>query len=109
MGYLNNNHVSVMLNTSISEGVPFSIMEAISFGIPVVATDVGGTSEIVDNIVGELIEPDFIPQRIAEILDSNIDNWVKSEFREKVKDSWNEKFNANKNYLEFGKNILNHE
>jgi glycosyltransferase involved in cell wall biosynthesis len=109
MDFLKNNHVSVLLNTSISEGVPFSIMEAISFGIPVVATDVGGTSEIVNNSVGRLIEAHFDPQKIAELIDNNIEQWIDIEFRKKIQDNWNEKFNANKNYFEFGKNIINYE
>jgi glycosyltransferase involved in cell wall biosynthesis len=109
MNYLKNHHVSVLINTSISEGVPFSIMEAISFGIPVVATDVGGTSEIVDNSIGGLIEADFNPLEIAQLIDNSIDKWVKNEFREIVKHAWDEKYNANKNYLEFGKKIINHE
>ncbi|MBZ0300460.1 MAG: glycosyltransferase, partial [Anaerolineae bacterium] len=37
----------VFINVSRSEGVPVSIMEAQSCGIPVIATDVGGTHEIV--------------------------------------------------------------
>ncbi|MBL3200697.1 glycosyltransferase, partial [Klebsiella pneumoniae] len=41
------NPVHLFLNLSTMEGIPVSIMEAISFGIPVVATDVGAVSEIV--------------------------------------------------------------
>ena len=33
----------VFLNVSSSEGVPVSIIEAMSFGIPCIATNVGGT------------------------------------------------------------------
>ena len=34
-------------------------MEALSHGIPIIATNVGGTSEIVDNSVGALIDPNI--------------------------------------------------
>lgn len=38
----------IFLSFSRSEGVPVSIMEALSAGIPVLATDAGGTRELVD-------------------------------------------------------------
>lgn len=47
--------VDVFINLSTNEGVPVSIMEAISFDIPIVATDVGGTSEIVTDETGILV------------------------------------------------------
>ena len=46
-------------NVSTSEGIPVSIMEAQSFGIPVIATDVGGTNELVNNRNGLLIDADM--------------------------------------------------
>ena len=46
----------VYLLTSISEGVPMSVLEAMVAGIPVVATDVGGVSEAVeDGTTGYLV------------------------------------------------------
>jgi glycosyltransferase involved in cell wall biosynthesis len=43
---------------SFSEGLPSSILEAMSIGLPVVATDVGGVSEIIEhNVSGILIPP----------------------------------------------------
>ncbi len=50
-GYMDNKEIlkqyktmefSVFVNVSESEGLPVSIMEAASFGIPIIATDVGG-------------------------------------------------------------------
>lgn len=55
----------IFLNVSESEGVPVSIMEGLSAGIPVFATDVGGTSEIVDDSVGKLLPANGDPERIA--------------------------------------------
>lgn len=40
-------HFDLFVNVSSSEGLPISIMEACGIGIPVLATDVGGTHEIV--------------------------------------------------------------
>lgn len=43
---------------SFSEGLPSSILEAMSIGLPIVATDVGGVSEIIEhNVSGILIPP----------------------------------------------------
>lgn len=59
--YYRTHDVAVLVNVSASEGVPVSIMEAISHDIPVIATDVGGTAEIVgeDLGTGKLISADF--------------------------------------------------
>lgn len=39
----------VFLLTSISEGIPLTIIEAMCAGLPVVSTDVGGTGEVVED------------------------------------------------------------
>src|SRR5690606_27399675 len=45
--FYRKNPANVFINVSESEGIPVTIMEAMSFGIPVIATDVGGVREIV--------------------------------------------------------------
>lgn len=47
----------VYVNSSISEGVSLTILEAMSAGLPVVATRVGGTPEILDSTCGMLVPP----------------------------------------------------
>ena len=43
---------------SLDEGVPKSVIESICMGVPVIATNVGGTSEIINNsITGLVVEP----------------------------------------------------
>jgi glycosyltransferase involved in cell wall biosynthesis len=45
----------VYANTSISEGISVTILEAMAAGVPVVATGVGGTPEILDEHTGVMV------------------------------------------------------
>ena len=47
----------IFVNPSYSEGLPTSVMEAAAIGIPVIATDVGGTRKIIENYKTGLIVP----------------------------------------------------
>lgn len=60
LDYYKKTPVSVFVNVSSSEGIPVSVMEACSFGVPVIATDVGGTKEIIlSGVNGFLLPVDF--------------------------------------------------
>jgi glycosyltransferase involved in cell wall biosynthesis len=50
LAWYRSHRATVFVNTSSSEGVPVSIMEALAAGIPVVATDVGGTGELLESL-----------------------------------------------------------
>jgi glycosyltransferase involved in cell wall biosynthesis len=54
-------------NSSISEGISLTILEAMAAGLPVVATRVGGTPEIVDDTCGRLV-PSRDPGALAGTL-----------------------------------------
>ena len=59
-------HMDLFVNASASEGLPISIMEASGHGVPVVATDVGGTHEIVrDGVNGSLIPENIDAKDLA--------------------------------------------
>ena len=69
MEFYRKNHVDFFVNLSLSEGVPVSIMEAMSFGIPVIATAVDGTPEaVIDGETGLLVSLDEAQdsERLAE-------------------------------------------
>jgi glycosyltransferase involved in cell wall biosynthesis len=67
--YYANNAVDLFINVSSSEGLPVSIMEAFASGIPVIATKVGGSPEIVSEDCGYLLKEDFLPNELANILE----------------------------------------
>jgi glycosyltransferase involved in cell wall biosynthesis len=106
INYYKSHHIDLFINVSKSEGVPVSIMEALSFGIPVFATSVGGTSEIVDEQVGELLSPDITAKELATKIEQFVLNSEKQNFRINARKRWEEMCNAKNNYLEFV-NFLN--
>lgn len=59
--------------SSIREGAPLALLEAMSFGLPVLSTDVGGVSQIVDEQSGRLV-PARDPQALASALIDYINN-----------------------------------
>lgn len=60
--------IDLFINLSKSEGIPVSIMEAMSYGIPTIATNVGGTGEIVNNTNGYLISGTSSSYKICNII-----------------------------------------
>lgn len=90
---------NLFINVSSSEGLPVSVMEAISMGIPVFATDVGGTNEIViDGVTGHLLPKDISPENLA----AEIMSFMNSENAyPEARAYWDRHFNAENNYREF--------
>jgi glycosyltransferase involved in cell wall biosynthesis len=100
--YYKNKPIDVFLNVSASEGLPVSIMEAQSCGIPVIATAVGGTPEIVNEKVGILLSPNPTPEEIGSAIEYLIDNSeIAKQMRYSSIKNWEERFNACKNFSEF--------
>jgi glycosyltransferase involved in cell wall biosynthesis len=52
--------------TSVSEGIPLTIIEGMAAGLPVVATDVGGVTEVVEPDETGLVSPAGNEEAIAE-------------------------------------------
>lgn len=65
------------LNCSIKEGLALTTYESLSMGIPVISSDVGGQSEIIDNTVGFVIKTN---QEEKDVLDYNYDEKEIDEF-----------------------------
>jgi glycosyltransferase involved in cell wall biosynthesis len=65
----------VSILTSISEGFPYTVLESMSCGIPVIATDVGGVTEALDNSCGYICKPkdhEEIGKRVVELLNDEV-------------------------------------
>ncbi len=62
----------IFVNPSYSEGLPTSVLEAAAVGLPIVATDVGGTNEIIENYkTGLLVPPGdikLLKEKIFELI-----------------------------------------
>jgi glycosyltransferase involved in cell wall biosynthesis len=79
------------------------MMEAISFGIPILSTAINGTPEIVTPETGVLVSisdsVEIIAEEIEHILKDNSFN------QEKIKTFFFNNFNAENNYSKFAKEI----
>lgn len=96
--FYKSNAVDLFINTSSSEGLPVTIMEALSFGIPVIATNVGGVSELVNDHNGYLIHRDFKPEVVSEYIHNFKFNPLK---RQAARLTFEQKVNAEVNYRNF--------
>jgi len=97
-----NNYFDWFVNVSETEGLPVSIMEAYSYGIPAIATNVGGTGEIVNQTNGFLIEKDFNEEDVSNILISNFRTQQYFKLRSSAFELWKLNFDANNNFEELG-------
>lgn len=107
--YYKKNYVDVLINPSESEGLPVVIMEATSFGIPIIATDVGGTSEIVvDGVNGYILPEDFSNDALAEAI-CRMKALPENEYfdlRRHARSIWEGNFNAAVNNERFAHQIF---
>lgn len=93
-------------NVSSSEGVPVSVMEAFCFGIPALATDVGGTGEIVrPGVSGHLLPPDpdihLVTRRLGEAVLR--DSESRLAMRQTTRKLWETLCDGDKNYRRFAR------
>lgn len=103
MEYYRDHDVNLFVNVSQSEGLPVSIMEVVSFGTPVIATDVGGTGEIVQPDVGQLIPEEFHSEELAQKIRRYIemDSPTYQSVRENARHFWIDNYAAETNYRRF--------
>lgn len=105
--YFQQNNVDLFVNVSASEGVPVSIMEAFSAGIPALATNVGGVAEIVNEGNGFLINKNCTPDDIAKVLKqfARLSESKRNQLSDNAYKIWKDRYNAEKNYAVFAEHI----
>ena len=104
--FYKNNPVDLFINVSESEGVPVSIMEAMSCHIPIIAPDVGGIKDmVIDGYNGILLKSNFEIKDIVSAL-NNIEFFKNNKTRDNSYKVFLDKYNAEKNYTEFVKNLI---
>tara|TARA_B100001750_G_scaffold248587_1_gene281904 strand:- start:1907 stop:3124 length:1218 start_codon:yes stop_codon:yes gene_type:complete len=104
LNYYSKNPIDLFINVSSSEGLPVSIMEAFANGVPVIATSVGGSPEIVGNDSGFLLDENFNPDELATILEkysTDSENMRVSAWNKQRKE-----YSSEKNQERFAKDII---
>ncbi len=105
LDYYRNNNLNCFILLSTTEGIPVSIMEALSSGIPVIATSVGGVSEIVNDKTGQLLDVNFTQDEFNRAVDYIINNL--DRLSSSAHAFYYENYNSESNYIEFYKSITN--
>lgn len=71
--------LDVYLNTSVHEGIPMTILEALAHGLPVIAPAVGGIVEIIDDGTQGFLVGSRTPREFAEKCLILRNNWEERE------------------------------
>ncbi|GAB4139964.1 MAG: hypothetical protein Fur0041_15180 [Bacteroidia bacterium] len=102
------HQVNLFINLSEAEGIPVSMMEAISFGIPVLASAVYGNPEVANELTGFSVPCHSSPSEIAGVITAfQNDPEEQKRIRLSAKKYYREYFSAAVNYREFSKEIAN--
>ena len=97
-----------LLSTSDSEGIPVSMMEAISLGIPVVARPVGGVREIViENVTGFFTQESPTPSQVAATIlqAASLPSDEAVLLRQSTRRYWEENYQAQARVQEFAEDL----
>lgn len=85
----------LFVHLSAHEGLPVALMEAASFGIPLVAADGGGVRELVGPSTGILVPVDASLEELAALLDGDAVEQLRTPaFRSGVRAAWQQRFEA---------------
>ena len=100
MKFYSENRIDCFINVSETEGCPVSIQEAMSYGIPIIGTNVGGVSELI-NGNGILLKADTTIEEISTALKSMVNLSCKkmTEMRKKSYEIWEEQYQADVNVM----------
>lgn len=108
--YVTTEGFDFLVNVSYSEGMPVTMMEMMSCGLPVIATNVGGVSEIVKHEEnGYLLKSDIDKCELARFLMSLADMPYekKKNFTISAYKTWEKLFFDKKNHMKFAEDLMN--
>jgi glycosyltransferase involved in cell wall biosynthesis len=103
--YYASNPVDLFVNLSTQEGTPVSIMEAISYGVPILATAVGGNKEVIDHGAGVLLSENPKADEIVSKILGLIENKDYIALRKDSYKVWNSYYNSERNYIGFSQTL----
>lgn len=101
LDFLREEATDVFINSSESEGIPVAIMEAMSFGIPPIAPDVGGVSEIIADGTGVLLTENPSAEEVAGQIERFMTVAKLPETRALARHAVAKEFDAQSNYTAF--------
>lgn len=100
---MRNGGFHAFVNLSLSEGAPVSIMEAQCVGLPVLATNVGGTHEVADPTLNRLVNvTDSTASLIMALRDLVENDPGDSQAR---RQRWHERYDAAVNYPQWAQEL----
>ena len=102
--YYKSTHIDLFLTASETEGgTPVSIMEAFSFGVPAVGTDVGGIPEMIHEGTGFLLGANPTAAEIAAAIAAYADATAakKTALRSNARQLWRNSFYDKANHTRF--------
>jgi glycosyltransferase involved in cell wall biosynthesis len=76
--------------TSNFENLPCVLIESISCGVPVISTDVGGVTEIIDSTNGIVVPPDNLDALVNAMVQMAVDfnSYDKNEMHRKASEKY---------------------
>jgi glycosyltransferase involved in cell wall biosynthesis len=106
--YYYDNHFDCFVSLTEAEGGnPVSMMEAISFGIPIISSNVGGVSEIVNQETGILLNPDNCVEELVNALHKIASMTIQEteKLRKSCRGYWEDNYRAETQYIKFVNNL----
>ncbi|ANZ32402.1 glycosyltransferase [Staphylococcus carnosus] len=107
--WYHDHNPSLFVNTSESEGVPVSVMEAMANAIPVVASDVGGTAEIVKPkqnglLIGSELSVDETAAAIEDFIQMSNEDYL--HYAEGAYQTWKDLSDSETLYTVFAQELV---